>query len=646
MGQSATCDREPSDLPALEVAEEEEEDSEEVPCLFLCSDEPAAKPEFKAAEAELPSAPAPSRWDCQAVRGHGGNFAAGGSSSTDCNPRLRLCDLEEGCGEFDSAGTRRRVDRHFSHLVGWDENSVPPEKTLEFTCTSGDLVRRQVLGEVSDNCVQGMGLPPGVDVAPAEEPQGPPMTIYDSDYVVRRMPLAWGSFGEVYVATHRRTGVLRAVKSISRTSSHRGLGANSAPSKYLKREVQALTTLDHPNIVRLYEVLEGKKSTHLILELCDGGDLCERLNAGPKRLPEKEAAAVLLQIVNAATHMHVHGWIHRDLKPANFMYVDKGDDCSGLIKLIDFGLARTMPLCRQRLAGQGSELTPRLGTVEYMPEEQKEAVSPDGKDRCSRYADRADVWAVGIIMYTMLAGQVPSSRLVELGVEEFLSESLPFSVSEDARDLLKALLQTDPQKRFRMKFISQHRWFRRTGTDPAVGDAPGAHFFADELRKAANSFGRSSVARRLALLAVARESDVRYLETERCFLQSLETHCGGSLCLTSLEEFAQYDHPLSRIAQELFLEFRLLDGTSCGVSEDVCERAFDTLAEGQECICTRRLLRLLGRDDVQLPDVNALFASRRREVSPEVANGAQLDYQAFRKLLLADDFGASALSER
>merc|ERR1711971_813920 len=166
-----------------------------------------------------------------------------------------------------------------------------------------------------------------------------------STYALDGAPLGRGSYGEVIGATHRRTGARRAVKSVGKAGLKRYV---KDVGGFVRREVDILRCLDHPNIVRLYEAFEDESNIYIVLELCEGGDLLERVTVAQDRLPEKEAAALLWQMLSAVQHLYMRGIVHRDLKPENFLFTRQEPEREPLppdvspVKLIDFGLSRRL----------------------------------------------------------------------------------------------------------------------------------------------------------------------------------------------------------------------------------------------------------------------------------------------------------------
>lgn len=151
-------------------------------------------------------------------------------------------------------------------------------------------------------------------------------------------------------------------------------------------EVEILSQLDHPNVVKLYEIFDEGNVLYLVMELMNGGELFDRI-VEKEAYSEKEAADTIRPIVDSIRYCHENGIIHRDLKPENLLY-DSSDE-NGTIKISDFGLARFV---------QNELATTACGTPGYVAPEIIE-----GKG----YGQEVDYWSIGIILYIMLCGFPP-----------------------------------------------------------------------------------------------------------------------------------------------------------------------------------------------------------------------------------------------
>mmetsp|Transcript_26332 Transcript_26332/g.25512 ORF Transcript_26332/g.25512 Transcript_26332/m.25512 type:complete len:146 (+) Transcript_26332:201-638(+) len=143
-------------------------------------------------------------------------------------------------------------------------------------------------------------------------------------------------------------------------------------------EVKILKQLDHPNIIRMYEVFLDKKYMYIVTELVKGGELQDEiLNKG--RLVERNAAVLMRELLMAVSYMHIRGIVHRDLKPENILLEENKDFSQ--IKVIDFGTAAQIK--------EGETLSDRIGTPYY--------IAPEVLDQ--EYDNKCDLWSCGVIIY-------------------------------------------------------------------------------------------------------------------------------------------------------------------------------------------------------------------------------------------------------
>lgn len=157
----------------------------------------------------------------------------------------------------------------------------------------------------------------------------------------------------------------------------------------LLREIGLIKLLDHPNIVKVFEVFQTVTVLYIVMELCTGGELFDKLYEQPgEKFSEADAHYLAKKMIGSLAYLHTNGVVHRDLKLENFIFTDTTKDAE--VKLIDFGFSR-----RYR---KGAEImTNSIGTCYYMaPEVIKE-----------HYTNAADLWSVGVVIFMMVTGQVP-----------------------------------------------------------------------------------------------------------------------------------------------------------------------------------------------------------------------------------------------
>jgi hypothetical protein len=223
--------------------------------------------------------------------------------------------------------------------------------------------------------------------------------------------LGEGGMGAVYRVVDPRTGARHALKVLT------ALHDPEAVQRFV-REGQALAAIgDHPNVVRVHAAGASKAGPYLVMQLCTGGDLKQRLRAGP--LPPREAARIVLDVARGIAHVHARGIIHRDLKPENVLFDDAGQT-----RVSDFGLARVQG------AGTLTATGTILGTPFYMAPEQV-----DGRDVDAR----ADVWGLGALLIAALTGRPPYAGASPVNVFTKLLSEPPRWPSVDRPDTPPAL---------------------------------------------------------------------------------------------------------------------------------------------------------------------------------------------------------------
>uniref|UniRef100_A0A8P4GGN0 MAP/microtubule affinity-regulating kinase 3 n=1 Tax=Dicentrarchus labrax TaxID=13489 RepID=A0A8P4GGN0_DICLA len=242
-----------------------------------------------------------------------------------------------------------------------------------------------------------------------------------------------GNFAKVKLARHTLTGREVAIKIIDKTQ------LNPTSLQKLFREVSVMKILNHPNIVKLFEVIETEKTLYLVMEYASGGEVFDYLVAHG-RMKEKEARAKFRQIVSAVEYCHQKRIVHRDLKAENLLL-----DADMNIKIADFGFSNEFTL--------GNKLDTFCGSPPYAAPELFQGKKYDGPE--------VDVWSLGVILYTLVSGSLPfdGQNLKELRERVLRGKyRIPFYMSTDCENLLKKLLVLNPGKRGSLQQIMKDRW--------------------------------------------------------------------------------------------------------------------------------------------------------------------------------------------
>ncbi|XP_057997076.1 CDPK-related kinase 3 isoform X2 [Hevea brasiliensis] len=216
----------------------------------------------------------------------------------------------------------------------------------------------------------------------------------------------------------------------------------------VRREVKILKALSgHKHLVKFYDACEDANNVYIVMELCEGGELLDRILARGGRYTEGDAKAIVVQILSVVSFCHLQGVVHRDLKPENFLFTTGGDDAD--MKLIDFGLSDFIR--------PDERLNDIVGSAYY--------VAPEVLHRS--YSLEADIWSIGVISYILLCGSRPFWARTESGIFRAVLRSdpnfddLPWpSISPEAKDFVKRLLNKDYRKRMTAVQALTHPWLR------------------------------------------------------------------------------------------------------------------------------------------------------------------------------------------
>ncbi|XP_075963408.1 MAP/microtubule affinity-regulating kinase 3a isoform X10 [Anarhichas minor] len=268
----------------------------------------------------------------------------------------------------------------------------------------------------------------GVRSRSSEEPQQPHVGNYRLLKTIGK-----GNFAKVKLARHILTGREVAIKIIDKTQ----LNPNSLQKLF--REVRIMKILNHPNIVKLFEVIETERTLYLVMEYASGGEVFDYLVAHG-RMKEKEARSKFRQIVSAVQYCHQKHIVHRDLKAENLLL-----DADMNIKIADFGFSNEFTM--------GNKLDTFCGSPPYAAPELFQGKKYDGPE--------VDVWSLGVILYTLVSGSLPfdGQNLKELRERVLRGKyRIPFYMSTDCENLLKRFLVLNPSKRGTLEQIMKDRW--------------------------------------------------------------------------------------------------------------------------------------------------------------------------------------------
>jgi len=338
----------------------------------------------------------------------------------------------------------------------------------------------------------------------------------EDEYDVEAAQIGEGSFGTVFKAKTKPkppehpVGQERAVKSIEIKSVRN-------PARF-EREINIAKQLDHPNVVRLYETFRDARKIYLVMELCTGGELFDRIvDEAPSGFDEMKAAKYIRQILAALCYLHAHSFAHRDVKPENFLLYDKKPDSS--LKIIDFGLTRQFerekPMST-KIAGTAPYIAPEVLT--------------------GKYDEKCDVWSAGVISFILLCGYPPFAgdtdpdilKKVKAGSFEFKSPEWD-GISQGAKNLVTQMLTADPALRQSAEILLGSPWLKFKGTPEA---AP----IKEDFMRRLQSFRLHSRLKKVALTVVAQQMKDDDIESLQNTFRSLDQNGDGMLSPEEIRE--------------------------------------------------------------------------------------------------------------
>ncbi|XP_071710377.1 CDPK-related protein kinase-like [Rutidosis leptorrhynchoides] len=284
----------------------------------------------------------------------------------------------------------------------------------------------------------------------------------------------------------------------------------------VRREVKILRALSgHNNLVKFYDAYEDSEKVYVVMELCEGGELLDRILSRGGKYSEDDAKAVLIQILNVVAFCHLQGVVHRDLKPENFLFTSKDENSP--LKAIDFGLSDFVK--------PDERLNDIVGSAYY--------VAPEVLHRS--YSTEADVWSIGVISYILLCGSRPFWARSESGIFRAVLKADPSfdevpwpTLSSEAKDFVKRLLNKDPRKRMTASQALSHPWIRNTANEIKVP-------LDISILRLMKGYMRSSALRKAALRALSKTLTVDELFYLKEQFSLLEPSKNGSISMDNIK---------------------------------------------------------------------------------------------------------------
>ncbi|KAI0903616.1 serine/threonine-protein kinase [Ustulina deusta] len=246
--------------------------------------------------------------------------------------------------------------------------------------------------------------------------------------------LGKGKFGRVYLARHRESGYICALKVLNKDEiTHEGA------EKHVRREIEVHSNLRHPGVLAFYGWFHDSRRIFLILEYAAGGELYKVLQR-EGRFSERRAAKYIAQVALSLIYLHGKNVMHRDMKPENILLGLHGE-----LKLSDFGYSVYSPSNRRETL---------CGTLDYLPPEMIQSRNPS-------YTRAVDQWTLGVLTYEFLTGEAPfedSMAITKMRIIKRDMKPLPAFISSEAKAFVNSLLVVDPSERLPIKDVLSHPW--------------------------------------------------------------------------------------------------------------------------------------------------------------------------------------------
>ncbi|KAG6520436.1 hypothetical protein ZIOFF_017492 [Zingiber officinale] len=349
--------------------------------------------------------------------------------------------------------------------------------------------------------------------------------------------LGRGEFGVTYLCTDTATGERFACKSISKKKLRTAVDVED-----VRREVEIMRHLpNHPHVVSLKDTYEDDAAVHLVMELCEGGELFDRIVARG-HYTERAAAGIMRTIIEVIQECHKNGVMHRDLKPENFLFGNKRENAP--LKTIDFGLSVFFR--------PGERFNEIVGSPYYM--------APEVLKR--NYGPEVDVWSAGVILYILLCGVPPFWAETEQGVAQaILRSNVDFKrepwpkVSDSAKDLVRHMLEPDPKKRLTAQQVLDHTWLQNASRAPNVN-------LGETVRARMQQFSGMNKLKKKALRIVAEYLSVEEVADIKEMFEKLDINQNGKITFEELKlGLHKLGHQISDSDVQILMEAADVDGS-------------------------------------------------------------------------------------
>lgn len=441
--------------------------------------------------------------------------------------------------------------------------------------------------------------------------------------------LGKGSHGIVKMATHKTLGFVRALKSLPLRKKD---GKVAKGDKALPTEVAVLRAMDHPNIVKLYEIYRDAKRVYLLMEQLSSEHFLDRVlqSSSQGHFTESQAAIYFEQILSAVAYMHSNNFAHRDICSENLLFA-----LDGTVKLIDFG---------QAVGCAGCYMQTKVGTAHFMAPEVSQG----------DYTKKCDIWSCGVLLYIMHFGFPPFDgdddcqilKAVAAGVVKFPKDENDV-ISDSAKECINIMLVKDVNARYGAQAIIQHATFIKS-KDSARQKKP-----LKSIAKNLIHFRNAHQLKKICLTVIAQQLsgvDVKRLESH---FKALDKNGDGTICkkelVAGLEHITKAMPGLVHRDMVTLMDTLDSDGSgSIGYTEFIaaaldrkmyqkeeslwaCFRSFDTDGDGRiDKNELRAQIHGVGKTDMPISKIEEMLADADKN------NDGHIDFDEFRLMILEE----------
>lgn len=264
------------------------------------------------------------------------------------------------------------------------------------------------------------------------------LTKFNADMFEFGAKIGKGKYGDVYLCKDKRTNFIVAIKVLDKMTIRQ-----MRALRQIVREIKHHTYLKHENIIKLYGVFHDEEKIYMIMEYACDGEIYKELKSSPgRKFPEEKASNYIKQVLEAINYLHENDIIHRDIKPENLL------KSFGQVKLADFGWSAYAPESKNKRKTF-------CGTLDYVPPEMVQG---------EKYDYHIDNWGIGILAYEFVTGQPPFGKKTMRDTLDCIVEGelvIPESVSKEASDFIKSMLQSNPKLRMELSEALVHPWISK-----------------------------------------------------------------------------------------------------------------------------------------------------------------------------------------